>query len=45
MRDPETILHANGFHMKVASEPLEEARARIAASGGGEVTSVRRLRA
>jgi hypothetical protein len=29
--------------MKVVSEPLAEARARIAASGGGEVTSVRRV--
>jgi cell wall-associated NlpC family hydrolase len=43
MRDGQTLLHANGFHMKVVSEPLEEAKARIAASGGGEVTSVRRL--
>jgi cell wall-associated NlpC family hydrolase len=43
MRDGQTLLHANGCHMKVVSEPLEEARARIAASGGGEVTSVRRL--
>ena len=43
MRDAQTLLHANGFHMKVVSEPLEAARARIAASGGGEVTSVRRL--
>ena len=31
MRDPETLLHANGWHMKVVSEPLAEARARIAA--------------
>jgi hypothetical protein len=29
--------------MKVVSEPLTEARDRIAANGGGEVTSVRRL--
>jgi len=43
MRDGATLLHANGWHMKVASEPLAEARARIAATGGGEVTSVRRL--
>jgi len=43
MRDPETLLHANGYHMAVASEPLAEARARIAATGGGEVTSLRRL--
>jgi cell wall-associated NlpC family hydrolase len=43
MRDPATLLHANGWHMKVVSEPLAEARARIAASGGGPVTNVRRL--
>ena len=35
MRDEPTVLHANGFHMKVVSEPLAEARARIAATGGG----------
>jgi cell wall-associated NlpC family hydrolase len=43
LRDPETLLHANGWHMKTVSEPLVEARQRIAAQGGGEVTSVRRL--
>lgn len=43
MRDPRTLLHANGFHMKTVSEPLIEARDHIAAGGGGEVTSVRRL--
>jgi cell wall-associated NlpC family hydrolase len=43
MRDKSTLLHANGWHMKVVSEPLEEARARIAASGGGLLTSARRL--
>jgi cell wall-associated NlpC family hydrolase len=43
MRDPVTLLHANGWHMKVVSEPLAQARARIAANGGGDVTSVRRL--
>jgi cell wall-associated NlpC family hydrolase len=43
MRDPVTLLHANGWHMKVVSEPLQQARSRIAASGGGDVTSVRRL--
>jgi cell wall-associated NlpC family hydrolase len=42
MRDPVTLLHANGWHMKTVSEPLAQARERIAA-GGGEVTSVRRL--
>jgi cell wall-associated NlpC family hydrolase len=43
MRDPLTLLHANGWHMKTVSEPLAEARDRIAANGGGKVTSVRRL--
>jgi cell wall-associated NlpC family hydrolase len=43
MRDPATLLHANGWHMKTVSEPLAQARRRIAANGGGEVTSVRRL--
>jgi cell wall-associated NlpC family hydrolase len=43
MRDAGTLLHANGRHMAVVSEPLAGARDRIAASGGGEVTSVRRV--
>ena len=43
MRDGATLLHANGWHMRVVSEPLAEARARIAANGGGAVTSSRRL--
>ncbi len=43
MRDPTTLIHANGWHMKVVSEPLAEARDRIAANGGGQVTSMRRL--
>ena len=43
MSDPDTLLHANGWHMKTASEPLAQARKRIAANGGGNVTSVRRL--
>lgn len=43
MRDSLTLLHANGWHMKVVSEPLADARNRIAANGGGKVTSVRRL--
>ena len=43
MRDPLALLHANGWHMKTVSEPLMQARARIAAHGGGQVTSVRRL--
>ncbi len=43
MRDSATLLHANGYHMAVVCEPLAEARERISASGGGEITSIRRL--
>lgn len=43
MRDAATLLHANGFHMKVASEPLRQARERIAEKSYGAVTSIRRL--
>jgi cell wall-associated NlpC family hydrolase len=42
VRDEKTIIHANGFHMAVAIEPIEDAVARIRASDG-EVTSVRRI--
>jgi cell wall-associated NlpC family hydrolase len=43
MRDTATLLHANGWAMKVTSEPLAEARARIETSGGGAIASIRRL--
>lgn len=43
MQDEGRLLHANGHHMLVASEPLAEAVARIAAKGGGPVTSLRRI--
>lgn len=43
MFDDRLLLHANGYHMKVAFEPLATAAERIAQSGGGEITSVRRL--
>jgi cell wall-associated NlpC family hydrolase len=43
MRDAATLLHANGWAMKVTSEPLAEACARIEKSGGGAITSIRRL--
>ncbi len=43
MRDSETLLHANGHHMLVASEPLAVARERIAKNSFGAVTGVRRL--
>ena len=41
-RDGGTLIHANAFHMAVASEPVAEAIARIK-KAGSEVTSVRRL--
>ena len=43
MRNSLTLLHANGWRMKTASEPLMEARKQIATNGGGQVRSVRRL--
>ncbi len=43
MRDAQTLLHANGHHMLVASEPLSQAVERIATHSFGVVTSVRRL--
>ena len=43
LRDAQTLLHANGWAMKVTSEPLAEARARIEQNGGGPITSIRRL--
>jgi cell wall-associated NlpC family hydrolase len=42
LRDPETLIHANGHHMAVAIEPLAGAVARIEAAGGGPVTARRR---
>lgn len=41
MRDAGRLLHANGFHMLVASEPFAEARSRIARNSFGEITGVR----
>lgn len=43
MRDGATLLHANGTHMLVSSEPLESVRARNLEAGAGDITSVRRL--
>ena len=43
MLDSATLLHANGFHMAVAAEPLAEAERRIREGGGGPITGVRRL--
>jgi cell wall-associated NlpC family hydrolase len=42
MQDAVTLLHANGHHLKVVSEPLDEAVVRIAAKGS-EITAVKRL--
>jgi cell wall-associated NlpC family hydrolase len=42
MRDAETLLHANAFHMAVAVEPLRQAAERMA-SRGANVTSIRRI--
>ena len=43
MRDAQILLHANGHFMQVTSEPLIEARTRIAANSFGQVTTIRRL--
>jgi cell wall-associated NlpC family hydrolase len=42
VREPGSLLHANGFHMAVAVEPMAQAVARIRASGS-EITSIRRI--
>lgn len=42
VRDPDTLLHANAFHMAVSYEPLGPALDRIEAQGDGTVTSHRR---
>ena len=43
MQDAHHLIHASGHHMLVAREPLRTAVDRIAAKGGGPVTSVRRI--
>jgi cell wall-associated NlpC family hydrolase len=43
MRDADTLLHANGHHMTVASEPLQEAAQRILTKSFGPVTAIKRL--
>lgn len=43
VRSPDSLLHANGYTMTVAIEPLEAAIKRIAATEWGVVTGVRRL--
>jgi cell wall-associated NlpC family hydrolase len=44
VRDHNTLIHANAFHMAVTIEPIGEAIARIAAAGS-ELSSVRRFAA
>jgi cell wall-associated NlpC family hydrolase len=41
--DAERVIHANGFHMAVAIEPLETAIRRIELAGVGTPTAYRRL--
>lgn len=43
MRDSTMMIHANGFHMAVAAEPLLQARDRIAAKSFGPITAIRRM--
>nr|WP_321454526.1 NlpC/P60 family protein [uncultured Cohaesibacter sp.] len=43
MTDPETLLHANGYHMAVAREPLAGAIDRIAQNEYGKLRAIRRL--
>jgi cell wall-associated NlpC family hydrolase len=43
MRDKDTIVHANAYHMATTIEPLAEAIARIQAAGN-DVSSVKRLK-
>ena len=43
MRDAQTLLHANGWHMKVVSEPLRAARDRTNEKAYGPITAIRRL--
>ncbi len=40
---PNTMIHANAFHMSVVEEPIAAALERIKSNGGGEVTSHKRL--
>jgi hypothetical protein len=42
MLDENRLLHANGFHMEVFEEPLDQAVARIERTSG-PITSIKRL--
>lgn len=41
--DPDTLIHANAYHMAVAYEPLQDTIARIRTQGDGPVTARKRL--
>lgn len=41
--DPDTLIHANGYHMAVSLEPLHAAIARIEGQGDGPVVAHKRL--
>jgi cell wall-associated NlpC family hydrolase len=43
VRDQDTIIHANAYHMSTTIEPIAEAIARTQAAGN-DVTSVKRLK-
>ena len=43
MQDETRLVHANGHHMLVVSEPLAEARDRIRDKSFGPITAIRRL--
>jgi Bacterial dipeptidyl-peptidase Sh3 domain/NlpC/P60 family len=43
VRDRETLLHANAYHMAVTVEPIQAVIARVRACHGGEVTAIKRL--
>jgi cell wall-associated NlpC family hydrolase len=43
MRDSKMLLHANGYHMRVESEPLIDAAERILQKSFGPITSIKRL--
>lgn len=43
MRDAERLLHANGYHMLVMTEPLENAKERIARTSGLSIAGIRRF--
>ena len=43
MQDGHRLLHANGHHMRVVSEPLTEARQRILTQAGVDIAAVKRM--